>query len=125
MITIDAGAGSWLAAQMRLWRERALLTQEQLADCAGLGVRTIRRLESRVQRRPRSESIRLLAAALDLSDEELAQLVAFTNGTSAERRTGKGEALPPSARDVVDFARGATPGRCSRCGRQGGRAVSW
>ena len=111
MITIDAGAGSWLAAQMRLWRERALLTQEQLADCAGLGVRTIRRLESRVDWRPRSDSIRLLAAALNLSDEELAQVVAATNGR------------PPPG--LVDFTEPAPPGRCARCGPPGGRAVSW
>jgi transcriptional regulator with XRE-family HTH domain len=121
VITIDAGAGLWLADQMRLWRERALLTQEQLADSTGLGVRTIRRLESRVERRPRNESIRLLAAALNLSDDELAQLVAAANGRPAQRLAGD---LPPqSARDVVDFTE--PPNRCARCCPQGGRAVSW
>jgi len=34
-----------LAALTRAWRERALLTQEQLAERTGLGVRTIRRLD--------------------------------------------------------------------------------
>jgi transcriptional regulator with XRE-family HTH domain len=43
---------SQLAALVRGWRERALLTQEQLALRAGLGVRTIRRLESGSSTRP-------------------------------------------------------------------------
>ncbi|HEX6684212.1 MAG TPA: helix-turn-helix domain-containing protein [Candidatus Limnocylindrales bacterium] len=88
MITIDANSGRRLAEQLRLWRERALLTQEQLARSTGLGVRTIRRLETRVDRRPRSESIRLLAAALNLSDDELALL------------TSAGQPLPPPREGV-------------------------
>ncbi len=102
MISIDAGG--WLAAQMRLWRERALLTQEQLADSSGLGVRTIRRLESRVDLRPRSESIRLLAAALRLTDEELAQLVSAGDGRARKRpATGVIEVPRQLPRDVVGF----------------------
>ena len=75
VVVIEAISGGRLAAQLRLWRERALLTQEELARTTGLGVRTIRRLESQVDRRPRSESLRLLVAALNLNDDEKAQLV--------------------------------------------------
>ncbi|MHA6619805.1 ATP-binding protein [Pseudonocardia sp. DLS-67] len=59
---------------LREWRERALLTQEQLAAQAGLSVRSIRRLERGGS--AQSTSIRLLAEALGLSPEERALLVA-------------------------------------------------
>jgi transcriptional regulator with XRE-family HTH domain len=72
----SSGVGSALAVLLRTWRERALLTQEQLATRTGLGVRTIRRLEADGLRRPRTESMRLLADALDLTVAERAQLTA-------------------------------------------------
>ena len=65
-----------VAALVRGWRERALLTQEGLALRSGLGVRTIRRLESGDRTRPRDCSVSLLADALDLPVEERARLVA-------------------------------------------------
>lgn len=70
------GGGPSLAVLVRTWRERALLTQEQLAHLTGLGVRTIRRLESDNPRRARSQSVRLLADALGLADAERALLIA-------------------------------------------------
>jgi hypothetical protein len=47
-----------------------MLTQEELAERARLSVRTVRNLEAGHIRRPRSGSIRLLAAALGLSEQE-------------------------------------------------------
>ncbi|MEV0384715.1 tetratricopeptide repeat protein [Nonomuraea sp. NPDC050643] len=64
-----------LGALLRAWRERALLTQEQLATQAGLSVRTVRRLESGELRRPRSTSMRLLGEALGLDATELSVLI--------------------------------------------------
>jgi transcriptional regulator with XRE-family HTH domain/tetratricopeptide (TPR) repeat protein len=62
---------------VREWRKRALLTQEQLAERAGLSVRTIRRLESGVASgRAHSTSLQMLAAALDLGEAERALLAA-------------------------------------------------
>ncbi|MEV1172154.1 tetratricopeptide repeat protein [Nonomuraea sp. NPDC049784] len=61
-------------ALVRTWRERALLTQEQLAARAGLNVRTVRRLETGELRRPRSSSLRSVAKALGLDAEELSLL---------------------------------------------------
>ncbi|MEV0382041.1 tetratricopeptide repeat protein [Nonomuraea sp. NPDC050643] len=75
-----------MSALLRSWRERALLTQEELAERAGLNVRTVRRLESGELRRPRGTSIRLLAQALELDDAELSLL------------TRAGSAPPPGAR---------------------------
>jgi tetratricopeptide (TPR) repeat protein/transcriptional regulator with XRE-family HTH domain len=70
-------AGKNLATLLRSWRERARLTQEQLADRAGLNVRTIRRWESSgVLRRPQSTSLRQLATALELAPRDWALLFA-------------------------------------------------
>lgn len=51
-----------------------MLTQEELADRAGLDSRTVRRLEAGELRRPRSSTLRLVAGALDLSEPERSQL---------------------------------------------------
>jgi len=68
-----------LGRLLREWRERTLLTQEQLAERAGLSVRSIRRYErGGPAGRPQSASIRLLADALDLSPAERALLVETT-----------------------------------------------
>jgi len=65
-----------LAEMLRRWRARALLSQEELAARAGLGVRTVRRFETEGTRRPHGFSVRALADALDLSDAERAELIA-------------------------------------------------
>ena len=51
-------------------RTRSLLTQQELADKAGVGVVTIIRIE-RNQVEPQFRNIRKLAAALDIEPEEL------------------------------------------------------
>jgi transcriptional regulator with XRE-family HTH domain len=63
-----------LAGQLRALRERALLTQEELAQRVGLSVRTIRDLDSGRVWRPRTGSLRLLARALRLTEPELMDL---------------------------------------------------
>jgi len=80
---LDPTGAFVLARLARAWRERALLTQEQLARRSGLGVRTIVRLESGGLRRPRLDSVRLLADALGLSDAERARLVSAARGDVA------------------------------------------
>ncbi len=64
-----------LGGLLRSWRERALLTQEQLAARAGLNVRTVRRWETGRLERPRGTSMRSVAKALGLGDAELSMLV--------------------------------------------------
>jgi tetratricopeptide (TPR) repeat protein/transcriptional regulator with XRE-family HTH domain len=78
----DAAPGS-VALLLRSFRERALLTQEELAARTGLGVRTIRRLESGDPRRPQGRSLRLLADALALTDAERKQLTEAARGSTA------------------------------------------
>jgi transcriptional regulator with XRE-family HTH domain len=54
---------------LRALRTRALLSQEQLAQRSGLGVRTIRDMEGGRVSQPRGKSVQLLAAALGLAGE--------------------------------------------------------
>ncbi|MEV0196025.1 NB-ARC domain-containing protein [Nonomuraea sp. NPDC050691] len=77
------GVERTLGALLRGWRERALLTQEQLAEKADLNVRTVRRLETGALLQPRARSILLLAQALELDTEERAILAAATRGLPA------------------------------------------
>ncbi len=55
---------------LRAYRRAAQMTQEQLAERAGLSVRALRKLESGTSLAPRRDTIDLLAAALKLSDEQ-------------------------------------------------------
>jgi tetratricopeptide (TPR) repeat protein/transcriptional regulator with XRE-family HTH domain len=81
---LTSGPGSPDTGQLlREWRERALLTQEQLAARAGLSVRSIRRFERGGS--AQSASIRLLADALGLSAEERALLVTANREPATDR----------------------------------------
>ncbi|MFI7642586.1 NB-ARC domain-containing protein [Nonomuraea sp. NPDC049400] len=96
------GAEPSLGALLRTWRERTLLTQEQLAERAGLNVRTVRRLENSGLWQPRTRSILLLAKALELDDEERAMLVAATRGQPPRDTSDdpEGTGSPPAAAAV-------------------------
>ncbi|MFL5807379.1 MAG: helix-turn-helix domain-containing protein, partial [Roseiflexaceae bacterium] len=63
---------SAFGAQLRRYREVAGLTQEQLAERAGLTVNAISLLERGLRRLPYPQTIRKLAAALGLSTAEIA-----------------------------------------------------
>ncbi len=59
-----------IGAQVKRVRERALLTQEELAGRAGVGTATLNRIEKdRVE--PHFRTIRKLAKALDVDPSEL------------------------------------------------------
>ncbi len=59
-----------IGEKVRETRKRKLLTQEQLADKAGVGVNTVIRIE-RNQVEPHSRTIRKLAAALGVTPSDL------------------------------------------------------
>jgi transcriptional regulator with XRE-family HTH domain len=59
---------SSFAAQLRRYREAAGLTQEQLAEQAGLATAAISALERGVRQRPYAHTLGALAAALNLTD---------------------------------------------------------
>jgi tetratricopeptide (TPR) repeat protein/transcriptional regulator with XRE-family HTH domain len=89
---------------VRAFREQALLTQEQLAARSGLSVGAIRGLESGRIRRPRTESLRLLAQALDLAESDRRTLITVARDESTNtgprqqaRQAARPAQLPASA----------------------------
>jgi tetratricopeptide (TPR) repeat protein/transcriptional regulator with XRE-family HTH domain len=80
-----------LAALLRELRNRQLMTQEDLAERAGLSVGTVRGLESGRISRPRSASVRALVEVLAGSDDERRRFIAVAHGValaSTSPRTG-------------------------------------
>ncbi len=93
-------------ALLRALRGSAGLTQEELAGRAHLTVHAVSALERGLRTRPYPSTVRSLAAALDASDEQLAQLLAAVAGrprTSTRAADGSGLArlagvpTPPTA----------------------------
>src|SRR5262249_60930378 len=86
-------------ALLRARRQRALLSQEQLAARAGLSERTVRNLEVGRVRLPRTDTVRLLVEALQLTGLERGDWIAAARGVphrrAAARRPGGGG--PPRA----------------------------
>ena len=66
---------------LRSFRLAAGLSQERLAELAGLSLRGISDLERGVRRRPRLETVRLLADGLSLVQEDRAALIAAAHGS--------------------------------------------
>ena len=85
---------------LRRHRRNLDLSQEDLADAThgGVAARTISDLERGVARRPRAETVRLLAAALRLTGAELA---AFKG---AARGAGRGAAVAEAAAELTALA---------------------
>lgn len=75
-------------ALLQHYRRRAGLTQAQLADFSTISVRAIRDLEVGRARRPRRDTVRLLAEALRLSDERRSTLEAAA-GHGFDNAAGK------------------------------------
>jgi predicted ATPase/transcriptional regulator with XRE-family HTH domain len=71
------------AGLLRGMRESRSLTQEELAERAGLTVKAIGALERGERRRPYPHTVRSLAQALDLDDAERAELVGSVPSRSA------------------------------------------
>lgn len=69
---------------MRRLREAAGLTQEELASRAGLTAKAVSALERGERRRPYPHTVRSLADALGLAEEERAALAASVSDRSAE-----------------------------------------
>ena len=79
-------------AQLRQLREAASLTQEELAARAGLTAKGISDLERGARQRPYPHTVRSLADALGLSEDERTALFA-----AVPRRGGDAAALPTAA----------------------------
>lgn len=68
--------GASFGALLRRYREAARLTQEELAQRAGLSVRGISDLERGLRQMPRRDTVEMLAEALDLPPHQQALLTA-------------------------------------------------
>lgn len=66
---------SEIGQRIRALRQRAGLTQEELAERSSLSERSLRDLESGRVKKPRAKSIRLIATALELPAEDTRQLL--------------------------------------------------
>src|SRR5690242_2741227 len=62
-------AAAPFGVRLKALREAAGFTQEELASIAGLSVHAVSALERGQRRRPQVETLRALAAALDLTDD--------------------------------------------------------
>ena len=88
------GAPGSFGAQLKTLREAAGFTQEELATVAGLSVHAVSALERGERRRPHVETVRVLAAAFDL--------------TGAAREAYLVSARAPAQHTAVDELVGAT-----------------
>jgi len=75
------------AAQLRALRMQAQLTQEELAERAGVSVRTVRNLEGGRVMSPRTASLRAIATALGLTAEAAASFAAAARGIHEDPNT--------------------------------------
>lgn len=91
--SMDVARQQSFGEQIRVFRRRAGLTQEELAERAGLSVRGLSDLERGTKTHPRAYTVRQLAAALDLSDEERVDFLALGMGIDPT--------LPPAPGSVM------------------------
>ena len=94
------------AGVLRKLRAEAGLTQEELAEAAGLSPRAISDLERGVVTTPHRDTVRLLADALHLDGPARVQFEAFTRGRGVPGRTrggGLAAATRTLPRDVASF----------------------
>ena len=93
------------AGMLRQLRAQAALTQEELAEAAGLSPRTVSDLERGLATTPHKDTVRLLADALQLGGSARAEFEAAARGRAATGRAGgRGAAATRTLpRDIASF----------------------
>ena len=93
------------AGMLRQLRAGAALTQEELAEAAGLNPRTVSDLERGLATTPHKDTVRLLADALRLGGSARVEFEAAARGHTGPRRArGRGVAAPRTLpRDIASF----------------------
>jgi len=86
----EAPVGPDFALWVRSRRVAEMLTQEQLAERAGLSVRTVRNLETGRGGPPRLPTRRLVIAALSGSNQDLGSRTAAVDRNRRPRRSPRG-----------------------------------
>ncbi|GAA1988624.1 helix-turn-helix domain-containing protein [Amycolatopsis minnesotensis] len=94
---------------LRRLRQQAGITQEALAERSGVGVRTIRGLETGERADPRVTTVRLLAEALELRPQEREDLLGAAVGRAVGRAVDEGPASPAEAEPVEPVEPAAVP----------------
>ena len=102
---MSRGQDAPFGTRLRRVREAAGLTQEDLAARAGLSAKGISDLERGARRRPHPHTVRALADALELSEDERASLLAAVprrgDTASAAPAVVPGSALPAPSTPLV------------------------
>ena len=88
------------AGLLRLLRERALLTQEELAEAAQLSSRSVSDLERGINRTARKDTAELLAGALGLAEPARPLFVAAARGRADRDAARAGGEIPDRRRLV-------------------------
>jgi predicted ATPase/DNA-binding XRE family transcriptional regulator len=94
------GALASFGAHLKMLREAAGFTQEELATISGLSVHAISALERGERRRPQLDTVRALSAALDLSDSgrnELLRRARAPAPSATPEFAGATLPIPPTA----------------------------
>jgi predicted ATPase/transcriptional regulator with XRE-family HTH domain len=91
-------AATSFGAQLRVLRARAGLTQEALAERAGLGVATLKALEGDQRQRPHPQTLALLADALGLTPEDRDALL---HGSPSNQRAADPDVAEQPAADAA------------------------
>lgn len=86
---------------LRALRESRSLTQEELADRAGLTVKAVGALERGERRRPYPHTVRSLATALGLDDADTGRLVGAVPGRRTTTPADDGRPAPVPHEDLV------------------------
>src|SRR5439155_3824919 len=96
-MTTTPAPSSHFGALLKHYRWAAGLTQGALAEQARLSVRGIQDLERGVSQAPRPDTVELLGAALEISAEERAELVAAARPPLAPAQPAPSVPVSPSA----------------------------
>src|SRR5262245_57581894 len=99
---MNTSASGTFGARLKSLRESAGFTQEELATISGLSVHAVSALERGERRRPHVETVRALAAALDLSPELRNALLQSARPATAPRvGSASVTSLPPLLTSLV------------------------
>ena len=113
LVTAPSRSGSF-GTLLRASRHRAYLSQEQLAARAELSERTVRNLEADRVRSPRTDTVRLLADALQLNEAERESWFEAARGVSHHQRAEP--AVHGTGRPVRPPNNAAAPRSLNACG---------
>src|SRR6476469_8015691 len=87
------------AALLRRYRRRSGLTQEELAECAGLSVASVSLLERGATQTPQKATVEMLSVALALPPQEAGEFLAKAR---KPRRIEDDDASPTAAEATYD-----------------------